>query len=244
MRVIAVSTLRVVYGLNRLMHMKYLDAGYMQVLRIASGARLVLDRCWLLSLKARVKFQQFLAFTCVVLSAWKAPSLLLKASTDLPLKAQLRYHRRREPSRLPPFPQWVRPSGFPQLPSTLSVLGQPAAHHTVTVSCSVILRMFPPLDREPLEGRVVSVWLCAPVLVRNMWECWMDPAGRAFLRAVSPLPAGCCLLSWRSRYNHHTIPKPEGWSPLTMPLSSSTLVNGGDNHLPDRGVHATFQGQV
>lgn len=135
MRVIAISTLRVVYGLNRLMHMKYLDTGYMQVLRIASGARLVLDRCWLLPLlKAQVKFQWFLAFTCAVLSAWKAPSLLLKASTDLPLKAQLRYHHRREPSRLPPFPQWVRPSGFPQLSSTLLVLGQPAAHHTVTVS--------------------------------------------------------------------------------------------------------------
>lgn len=45
MRVITGSTLRVVYGLNRLMHMKYLDIGYMQVLRITSGARLVLDRC-------------------------------------------------------------------------------------------------------------------------------------------------------------------------------------------------------
>lgn len=29
MRVITGSTLRVVYGLNRLMHMKYLDIGYM-----------------------------------------------------------------------------------------------------------------------------------------------------------------------------------------------------------------------
>ena len=45
MRVITRPTLRVVYGLNRLMHMKYLDTGYMQVLRITSGARLVLDRC-------------------------------------------------------------------------------------------------------------------------------------------------------------------------------------------------------
>ena len=115
----------------------------------------------------------------------------------------------------------------------------------------MILRMFPPLNREPLEGRVVSAWLFARrsqnhrVPAGNMWDWWMDPAGRAFLRAVSPLPAGCCLLSWRSRYNHHTIPKPEhGWSPLTMPLSSSTLVNSGDNHLPDRGVHAAFQADV
>ena len=62
MRVITMSTLRVVYRLNRLMHMKYSDTGYMQVLRITSGARLALDRCWLLSLlKARVKFQWFLS---------------------------------------------------------------------------------------------------------------------------------------------------------------------------------------
>lgn len=87
---------------------------------------------------------------------------------------------------------------------------------------------------------------------------------------VSPLQVVTCLLSWRAPSNlcsrnrklfleishkmveggcghqeESIIPTPGcGWSPLTVPLSSSPLVHSRNNHLPNGGVHTAFQGQV
>lgn len=62
---------------------------------------------------------------------------------------------------------------------------------------------------------------------------------------VSPLQVGSRVLSWGPCST--TAPSPN-WGMagplLTVPLGSSPLIHSRDDHLPDRGVHTAFQGQI
>lgn len=175
---------------------------------------------------------------CVVLSVWKAPSLLLKASIDLPLSSAQ-----------------VSPCRSPQAALSLSGLGPQGSHSFPLPSQSLASLQHTTLvqsafgDSEdvstPKQGALggqsgVCVALCSQiptfhhVPAGNMWDWWLDLAGK-HSRAVSPLPSRLLLLSWRELVKPSPSPSHRhGWSPLTMPLSSSTLINSGDNHLPDR----------